>query len=139
MRILLIFILLITAGCAATKSIPYLDSDLTKKGRYLLSTNAPIASAEVQKVNVKLFPEGTSCTSPLLFIVSFGIIPAHCVDRYKVTNSENSNEYSGEYVVTRVSGWVALILGLFPSWEFAADKTEDRILWTTINAHAKDT
>ncbi len=138
MKYLLILCLLFSVGCTATRSIPYLDSDLTEKGRYLLSTNAPIVSAKVETVNENQFP-GSSCSPPILFIISLGIIPARCVDRYKVTNSENINEYSGEYVVTRISGWFALILGVFPDWEFGLDKTEDRILWTTINAHAKDT
>ena len=138
MKTLLILCLLFSVGCTATRSIPYLDSDLTEKGRFLLSTNAPIVSAKVENVTENKFL-GASCSPPILFIVSLGIIPSRCVDRYKVINSEGINEYSGEYVVTRIGGWFALILGMFPDWEFGLVKTEDRILWTTINAHAKDT
>lgn len=75
--------------------------------------SVPIESIEVKKENE--WPGGQHCFEPMLFVLTLGIVPTHCIDTYKV--SSESSEI-GIVNVTKKQGWVALVLAALPSWQY---------------------
>ncbi len=105
-KILLSFsLVLFITGCATYKVVP-----LEPLGT-LPSNHETIT---VERIRTKI-PQGANCFEPMLTIMTLGIIPTHCVERYSV--SFDSTEI-GEVKVTSMMGWVAIIMNPFSSWKY---------------------
>lgn len=72
----------------------------------------------VEVVKQNEFPRGFQCFEPMLFALTVGIIPVHCVDTYTASISKNGESVSGTYTVTTMQGWFPLLLLPFPSWHY---------------------
>ena len=79
------------------------------------------SSAELFITRVNDFPEGNHCFEPMLYVLTLGIIPTHCVERFNVGSSdptqrqETTNET--HFTVTYVQGWMALPMSLSGQWQ----------------------
>ena len=110
-RILHLLLALQLAGCAAhtvrlTEGAPPLQAS---------------PSAQVQVVKLNEFSQGFQCFEPMLFVLTAGIIPTHCVDTYRVSVQDASQAGSNAestYTVTTMGGWVSLVLMPLPGWHF---------------------
>ncbi len=78
--------------------------------------------AELSVVRLNEYPEGNHCFEPLLYVLTIGIIPTHCVQRYHViagSETPESNEgLATHFVVTSMQGWVTLLLLPTRKWQF---------------------
>ena len=101
--IALIFILILS-GCSTYKIVPDIGMSQLKNSAETIS---------VAKVNK--WPEGIHCNEPMLYVLTLGIIPTHCVDTYKV--STESQEL-GKVKVTSMQGWLTLMLVPFLTWQY---------------------
>ena len=62
----------------------------------------------------------------MLFVLTLGIVPTHCVDDYNVIVEENN---IGAAKVTTMSGWFPLIMALSPKWKYGVEpKIEKELL-----------
>jgi hypothetical protein len=68
---------------------------------------------EVKRANE--WPGGKHCFEPLLYVLTVGIIPTHCVDRYTVSAGSRK---IGQAKVTMMQGWVTLFMAPFPKWKY---------------------
>lgn len=70
------------------------------------------------------YPEGFQCHEPMLYFLTLGIIPTHCIYSYNVMLIKNSNQQDdiplGTFRVTSVGGWAALFIAPFPQWKFGS-------------------
>lgn len=81
-------------------------------------------SLKLEKTNE--YPQGGQCFEPMLFVLTLGIVPTHCVDDYNVTVEEKS---IGTAKVTTMSGWLPLIMVLSPKWKYGIEpKIENEII-----------
>ncbi len=106
------------SACAAYKIERNPDMEpLSAPGYSILESNIEITQSQLTK-----FPEGFQCFEPMLYFLSVGIIPSQCVDRFIVSTAIPAGRVEkavlAEYVVTRMQGWVALLLPLLPTWRF---------------------
>ena len=78
----------------------------------------PDATSELRIEQLNEFPEGVHCFEPYLYVISLGIIPAHCVNRFSIETVEPDGETVETYTAEVVSmqGWVALFLLPTPTW-----------------------
>lgn len=75
-----------------------------------------VAASEAIDVNkANEWPEGKHCFEPMFYVLTIGIVPTHCVDRYTI--SAGSGEI-GQAKVTMMQGWVTLLLVPFPQWVY---------------------
>ena len=68
------------------------------------------------------YPEDFQCHEPILYFLTLGVMPIHCIRNYSVMLIKNLNKQDdiplGAFQVTSVSGWAALFLAPFPQWKF---------------------
>src|SRR5258706_11551889 len=85
------------------------------------------AKLQVVKENRPL--DGFQCFEPYLFVVTFGIIPTHCIDTYNVSLLTTVVPApQAKYTVTSIGGWVALLITPLPGWHFGkAENIEAKI------------
>lgn len=103
-KLILILLPLLLCSCATYK--------IEAQGKI----NSVVASAESIEVKQENeWPGGHHCFEPMLYVLTLGIVPTHCVDTYKV--SSESAEI-GTVIVTKMQGWVALFMAARPSWQF---------------------
>jgi hypothetical protein len=80
------------------------------------------SSTEVFVTRLNDYPEGNHCFEPMLYVLSLGIVPTHCVERYHVSNSNPSERddvsYDTHFTVTLMQGWIALPMLLSRQWRF---------------------
>lgn len=80
---------------------------------------AELISPRVVRVN-KL-GEGAHCFEPMLYLLTIGIIPTHCISKYHVATSsqglESTESLETHFIVTSMQGWAALLLPLSPKWK----------------------
>lgn len=73
-------------------------------------------------VRVNKIGEGAHCFEPMLYVLTIGIIPTHCVSKYHVARSsrslESTESLETHFIVTSMQGWAALFLPLSPRWQF---------------------
>ena len=53
----------------------------------------------------------------MLYVLSLGIIPTHCVNTFEVQSS-STPEQQTKVSVTTIGGWAALFLAPLPQWKF---------------------
>ena len=123
-------------GCAAYRIVPTNDF----KARAPMIQEYLRANPEEAMSIVKLneFPNGAHCFEPLLYVLSLGIIPTHCVDQYhvKVASTAQSEEkdLTTDYEVTAMQGWIVLFLPLSPRWKFGFEYNADEEIRRQISA-----
>lgn len=111
MKQLLGVVTVLLTGCAAYRIAP--ENDTALKAAHI----SPSSKVEVVKQNES--PGGFQCFEPMLFALTVGIVPIHCVDTYRAsTLTSNGEQVSGTYTVTRMQGWFPLLLLPLPSWRF---------------------
>jgi len=94
-----------------------------------LSATGSQPNPNVFKINEG--PEGWQCFEPMMYVLSLGIIPAHCLDRYHVSwtdpEPDSKADLKTHFELSSVQGWVTLVLVLSPHWKFgySADPEED--------------
>ncbi len=111
------FIILISAivltSCAAYKVVP--------EGKL---TPVAVNKGELTVTKTNKWSGGAHCYEPMLYVLTLGIIPTHCVDSYSVSSEL---EVLGKFKVTSMNGWAALFIAPFPTWQYgsgAAVETE---------------
>ena len=97
-------------GCAAYRITLKEDRGLAAAVQRA-GSDAPIQVSKENRV-----PEGFQCFEPMLFFLTVGLIPVHCVDTYKASAAELGGE--SIYTVTAMQGWVTLVLMPLPGWHF---------------------
>lgn len=117
------FILLsLISGCATYKVEMVENAAVAKVA---LNPDAPIL---VKQEN--LYPEGFQCFEPMLFVLTFGLIPTYCTDTYSTSISTGQQKIVplGSFKITTIGGWAALIIAPLPQWRFGSpDKPEIEI------------
>ncbi len=98
---LLIALILSLSSCAAYKVVP--------------ESNLMHAAGEISLVKLNNHAQGLQCFEPMLYVLTLGIVPTHCVDTYSVfTQTHNL----GRVKVISMQGWVALVLPASPVWKY---------------------
>lgn len=102
----------VLAGCATYRIAPGDDAGYDPPG--------PDVAIVVTRENDS--PEGFQCFEPMLYVLSIGIIPAHCVDTYVVaipdSMAADTSRRLTVFTVTSIQGWVALLLAPLPDWRY---------------------
>jgi len=104
MKVLIIIACLAISSCATYK--------ITSKDDFQFLSEI---NKEPEIVKVNKYPSGFQCFEPLLFVLTLGIIPTHCVDTYDVLSDD---KIVGQVSITSIGGWVALAIVLFPNWNY---------------------
>lgn len=99
-----LLIALVVSSCATYKVVPETEMASLEKGTETIS---------VSRVNE--WPEGSHCFEPMMYVLTLGIIPTHCVDTYKV---HTESKELGQVKVISVQGWVALFMAPSPIWRY---------------------
>jgi hypothetical protein len=111
MKALLGAVAVLLTGCAAYCIAPENDAAL----RFAHVS----AASKVEVVKQSEFPGGFQCFEPMLFVLTIGIVPIHCVDTCSASaQAKNGEQVSGTYTVTRMQGWFPLLLLPLPSRKY---------------------
>ena len=100
----IVILSLVLSSCATYKVVP--ERGFLKE---------PSTSEDITVTKVNEWPEGNHCFEPMMYVLTLGIIPTHCVDTYSV--SSESREL-GKFKVTSIQGWIALFISPFPTWQY---------------------
>ena len=103
-KLAIVFLSVVLSSCVTYKIVP---------GGNFSAEARTIESITVAKINK--WPEGNHCFEPMMYVLTLGIIPTHCVDTYSV--SSDSRDF-GKVKVTFVQGWVALFMAPLPTWQY---------------------
>ncbi|MGS5088305.1 hypothetical protein ACVC7V_17620 [Hydrogenophaga sp. A37] len=121
-KLLIATLALILSGCATFKveQTEVVDTKIT-----LADSSAPIKVA----LNGSRFG-GSHCYEPMIFVLTLGIIPTHCVSNYSVTMAPAEPEQGqavqlGTFRITTMSGWIALFLAPLPHWNFGSPESPE--------------
>jgi hypothetical protein len=120
----IIIIALFLSGCATFKVE---QTEIVDAKMPLSDSQAPIKVT----LNGSRF-DGSHCYEPMLFVLTLGIIPTHCVSNYSaaaVAAAESDREIPlGTFRITSINGWLALFLAPLPQWHFGSpDRPEVEI------------
>lgn len=111
-----IIVSLLLSGCATFKveQTEFVDAKIT-----LADSQASIKVA----LNGSRFG-GSHCYESMLFVLTLGIIPTHCISNYSaavVAAAEPDREIPlGTFRITSINGWLALFLAPLPQWNFGS-------------------
>ena len=130
MRHLLLLCVFFLAGCAVYRVAP--ENDAALKAAHVLP------SSKVEVVKQSRFPDGFQCFEPMLFVLTIGIVPAHCVDTYTASAfSSNGEQVSGTYKLTRMQGWLPLLLLPFSGWHYGLAQQPEVVIEATVKGITK--
>ena len=113
-RLLALIAAFALTSCFAYKVVP-------ENSSRPFASDAELVVSRIKPENYP-YPEGLHCFEPMLYLLTVGIIPAHCVERYSVsaTAPGDGGELPPVKVkVTVVGGWIALLLIPLPNWRYA--------------------
>ncbi|MCL6272352.1 hypothetical protein M3P05_20775, partial [Sansalvadorimonas sp. 2012CJ34-2] len=102
MRKLILLLVVLASGCVSYQVQP--------KGQL----QNPVISKELSITRDNIYPMGKHCFEPMLYVLTLGIIPAHCENIYTVSAD---NEVLGKVKVTSMQGWAALFSALSSEWK----------------------
>lgn len=109
-KIWLIALMASLTGCSVYRVTP-------EEGSWL--TDRHISQAEITVAKVNQYFQGAHCFEPMLYVLTLGIVPTHCVDTYSITIIAPETEpATGTYRITRMNGWLPLFLMPFPAWHY---------------------
>lgn len=96
-------------------------------------------STTVSIVKENAFPRGEHCYEPLLFVLTLGIVPTHCVDTYRATTEPKGEQppQSGVYKHTRMSGWFALLMAAMPGWRYGVLEHPEQGIESMVRGKAR--
>ena len=94
-------------------------------------SNYDNSSQEISVTKDNEFPEGNHCFEPMLYVLSLGLIPTHCVNTYSI---QNNDDILGKVKVTEIQGWVALLIAPFPKWQFGYSLNPENEIKELVNA-----
>ncbi|MES3020249.1 MAG: hypothetical protein V4857_01560 [Pseudomonadota bacterium] len=111
-KLLIATLAIILSGCATYKveqtsvvgnKVSNIDDDATIK----ITTNGARTG-------------GLHCFEPMLYVVTLGIIPQHCATDYSaaITTKTGQDAPIGNFRISTVNGWLALILAPQPEWRY---------------------
>jgi hypothetical protein len=69
--------------------------------------------APSEPLRLNSYMEGAQCFEPMLYVISLGIIPSHCVAYYQAG--------AGVFRVTTMIGWIPSVYPAFSDWEYDFD------------------
>lgn len=99
------------SGCAVFKIEA---TDLDSKSL----ANLEKETSSIERVNSD-FPEGMHCFEPMMFFLTLGIVPIHCINRYELSIEEkNGHKKTHEVKVTSMNGWIPLLLIPSSTWNY---------------------
>ena len=134
-----ILILILLSGCATYR----IDSGPSPAFERLLAERQAEGKDELE-IEIKKkndFPGGVHCFEPMLYVLTLGIIPTHCVNEYeatiKIPEITESNENTKDYKFTSMQGWVALFLTPLPNWRYGFGSEEEKLIKETIRSEGK--
>lgn len=105
------------AGCSVYRVTP-------EEGSWL--TDRDIAQTEITVAKVNQHFRGSHCFEPMLYVLTLGIVPTHCVDTYSVTVATPETEPATDtYKITRMNGWLPLFLIPLPTWHYGSGPEKD--------------
>lgn len=152
-------------GCAAVKFSPSMDKELSKEAhRYLsdrmLSVDGgdedrlkffdwytykyidnPAGKIIILEASKQNSFDGWQCFEPMLFIITLGLVPAHCVEKhelvFKVVENGESNTITKKAKKVTMQGWIPLFLLFSRKWEYdLSSDPYERIFISAINEQA---
>ena len=99
------------------------------------------ASTQITVIKENLYPGGFQCFEPMLFVLTLGIIPTHCVYTYSATSISTSLDQQGivplgNFKITTIGGWAALLLAPLPKWNFGSPTDLERAIQQIINSES---
>lgn len=103
-KILLIMFAFVLTACGAYKIVPQEELVVPKE----LVEEIEVSSGHEP-------PGGIHCFEPMMYILTVGIIPTHCVESYLV---KAGDQEIGEVKLTVMRGWVALLIAPLPTWRY---------------------
>ena len=117
-------------GCAAYKLAP--TSNFETKAPMIRAHLGADPQRTISIVKLNEYPEGAHCFEPLLYVLSVGMIPAHCLERYHVgilpPAQAKQDDLKADFEVTAMQGWIALFLPLSSRWRFGyGENVEEEI------------
>jgi hypothetical protein len=124
-------------GCIASSVTPSLDRVLDESVVRILESG----SVSVETDNVPIGTPGFSgyqCFEPMFYVISLGLIPAHCRYSYLLTvvieEEGNVRTIEFPYRVTSMQGWLMALYPLFPDWVIGSyGRAEERARNTVLN------
>lgn len=133
---------LLFAGCVASSVSPGLDRQLSSEARDLMAQDGFSVATEVVRTSVPF--AGAHCFEPMLYVLSLGIIPAHCKDSYILKADfgagKGAKTVEQAFEVTTMQGWLMILYPLLPDWEFGENHdAPERARNTVINREAAAT
>jgi len=165
-KIVCSFLLINIAGCTVVKYEPDIDSLLSNEGHEFLSkrnlsqnlTNEynsdftywytyknihePVGEIEIVGTNKQNHTEGFQCFEPMMYFLSLGLIPTHCVGKHELIIKFNENgvekTITKKIKETTMGGWFPLFLLFSPNWEYDNNANPyERAFIDVINDEAK--
>lgn len=125
-RFVLAVLVALQAGCATYKIAPVGPETTVFPAEMPLSVQPRHASV----------PDGLHCFEPMLYALTVGIVPAHCVTTYDVMPEQVDGLYgsgsSRAVEVTHIQGWLALLLAPFPGWRYGFGEDIDAAIEASV-------
>lgn len=106
MRYLLAIIICMCSGCASYK--------LQLSDQFNVDAVKVSQQNDISAIKTNGYPQGAHCFEPMLYVLTLGIIPTHCVDDYEIRVSD---EPIGKAELTTMSGWIPLLISVLPNWK----------------------
>jgi len=83
------------------------------------------ASTPITVTQESSYPKGFQCFEPMMFVLTLGLIPTHCVNTYSVSSAAPTTDQQeavalGTFKITTMGGWAALIIAPLPKWKFGS-------------------
>ncbi len=105
------FLALVLSGCAVFK----VEIPKTVVSR-IDALNAQTSTIQEDEYR---YLEGDHCFEPMLYVFTIGLIPTHCVDRYKLKVLKAGEVVQVEEIkVTTMQGWLPLLLIPTSTWKY---------------------
>ncbi len=126
-QLAMVSLLVLQAGCVVHK----LDgtASLDEKTPALVERRATGADASLVVTPLSTWPEGEQCFEPMLYVLSLGLIPTHCVRRYHVgyeaVGDVDPASLETHVTVTSMQGWIPALFPVLQGWRYGAGLEPD--------------
>jgi hypothetical protein len=132
-KIISVALTIFLSGCATYK-VEIADNASTTKTKI-------DAGAQITVTKENLYPGGFQCFEPMMFVLTLGIIPTHCVYTYSATSITTSLGQQetvplGNFKITTIGGWAALLLAPLPKWNFGSPTDPEREIQQIISGES---
>ena len=129
-RTLLVLALSILSACVTYKIEPLPSPDFNAAIMDITSSSELNRRLSVENIDKGMvlgsdpteITKAVFCREPLLTVITLGIVPRTCVERYRATllplENNSSQPLVHEFKTTSVTGWLSLILLPLPNWMY---------------------